>query len=149
MKPIVHRSDCPMSYSLDFFGDKWTPLVFRDIMFYDKTSYLEFLGSSEKIASNILTDRLNVLHNEGFLIKSVSPTNKSKFIYGLTDKGIALVPLMVELLIWGAEFNPDGGPQAVLDKIKRNKNIFIKELQEKLTARRKSLDQSSILKTRT
>ena len=139
MKPIIHRSDCPMSYSLDFFGDKWTPLIFRDIMFWDKTSFGEFLGSSEKIATNILNDRLSLLHREGFLLKSVSPSNKSKFIYGLTDKGIALVPLMVELLIWGAQFNPDGGPELVLEKINRNKKMFIKELQEKLTSRRKSL----------
>lgn len=139
MKTIVHRSDCPMSYSLDFFGDKWTPLILRDVMFYDKTTFSEFLGSAEKIATNILTDRLNMLNNEGFLIKSVSPTNKSKFVYGLSDKGINLVPLMVELLIWGALYSPDGGPQLVLDKIKKNKTIFIKELQEKLASRRKLL----------
>jgi DNA-binding HxlR family transcriptional regulator len=144
MKSIIHRSDCPMSYSLDFFGDKWTPLILRDIMFYDKTSYSEFLASSEKIATNILTDRLNILHNEGFVIKRISPLNKSKFIYGLTDKGIELVPLMIELLIWGAKFNPDGGPETVLDKIKKNKNKFIKELQQKLMEKRKLLDETMI-----
>lgn len=134
-----------MSYSLDYFGDKWTPLILRDMMFYDKTSYSEFLASSEKIATNILTDRLNILHKEGFLIKSISPLNKSKFIYGLTDKGIELVPLMVELLIWGAKFNPDGGPQLVLDKIKKNKSKFIKEIQEKLLNKRKLFDDDSII----
>lgn len=139
MKPVTHRSVCPMSYSLDFFGDKWTPLILRDIMFFDKTSYSEFLGSDEKIATNILTDRLNLLHREGFLIKSISPSNKSKFIYGLTDKGIKLVPLMAELLVWGAEFNPEGGPQPILDQISKNKNKFIKNLQEKLVSRRKAL----------
>lgn len=140
MKTIAHRSVCPVSFALDYFGDKWTLLILRDMMFYQKASYSEFLNSSEKIASNILTDRLNLLYSEGFLIKTISPSNKSKFIYGLSDKGIALVPVMVELLIWGATFNNfASGPEELLDKIKKNKPKFIQEVQEKLIQEREEL----------
>jgi DNA-binding HxlR family transcriptional regulator len=136
MKAIVHRSECPLSFSLDFFGDKWTLLILRDIMLYDKGSFIEFLASDEKIATNILTDRLNMLHSEGFLVKSVSPQNKSKFVYTLTEKGIALVPMLIELLVWGSQFNGGGGPPEVVNKLKKGKNKYIKELQEKLESKR-------------
>lgn len=142
MKTIIHRSDCPMSFSLDFFGDKWAPLILRDIMFWDKSSYGEFLASEEKIATNILSDRLAMLYKEGFLVKNVSPNNKSKFIYTLTDKGIDLVPLMVELMIWGSRYISFCCPELYVEKVRTNKEQFIRETQEKLLSERHTLLKS-------
>ena len=80
MKPIKPRSGCPVSYTLDFFGDKWSLLIMRDMAIEGKVSYGEFLNSDEKIATNILADRLAMLEENGFITKNVAPDKKSKII---------------------------------------------------------------------
>lgn len=138
MKTIERRSTCPINYSVEIFGDKWMLLLLRDLMFNGKNSFLEFRASEEKISSAVLTEKLNMLLNEGIVSKVTSPRNASKFLYLLTDKGIELVPAMVEFLNWGSRYNPDGGPKSWLDRIKQNKKKAITELQDKLRSERRS-----------
>ena len=138
MKTIGKRSTCPINYSVEIFGDKWMLLLLRDIMFNGKNSFLEFRASQEKISSVVLTEKLNMLLEEGIVTKVVSTKNASKFLYLVTDKGIELVPIMVELLNWGSRHNPDGGPKLLLDRIKQSKKKLIIELQEKLRSERRS-----------
>lgn len=126
------RSDCPISCSLDVFGDKWSLLIIRDIMLRGKLSYSEFLLSEEKIATNILVNRLSVLEAENILSKRVSPTNKSKFIYCLTKKGIDLLPIVIEIMDWGAKYNANCPRRELGKKIKKDKAGVIKEYLEKL-----------------
>lgn len=126
------RSDCPISCSLDVFGDKWSLLIIRDVMLRQKLSYSEFLKSEEKIATNILVNRLNVLEAENILKKRVSPTNKSKFIYSLTKKGIDLLPIIIEIMDWGAKYNVNCPRRELGKKIKKDKAGVIKEYLEKL-----------------
>ena len=126
------RSDCPISCSLDVFGDKWSLLIIRDIMLRGKLSYSEFLQSEEKIASNILVNRLSVLEAEQILTKSVSPANKSKFIYSLTEKGIDLLPIVIEIMDWGAKYNANCPRKELGKKIKKDKAGAIKEYYQKL-----------------
>ncbi len=126
------RSDCPISCSLDVFGDKWSLLIIRDIMLRDKFSYSDFLQSEEKIATNILVNRLNFLEAENILSKEVSPANKSKFIYHLTKKGIDLLPIIIEIMDWGAKYNPDCPRKEVGKRIKKDKAGLIKEYSQKL-----------------
>jgi DNA-binding HxlR family transcriptional regulator len=132
MKEIKQRSDCPISYSLDILGDKWTLLILRDMIFNGKTSYGEFLQSSEKIATNILADRLVVLHSQGLIDKKVAGDKKSKFLYLMTEKGIGLIPTIMELTIWGAKFNPYGGNKALLKELKKDKEATISRYTELL-----------------
>jgi len=132
MKSTIPRSDCPLSYSLDILGDKWTLLILRDMMLSGKSSFSEFMGSTEKIASNILIDRLNMLQSEGFVTRTVSPLNKSKFLYTLSEKSIELVPVVIDLIEWGAKYHPTGEPKSILPQVLRNKSRTIKELQERL-----------------
>src|SRR5258706_10552207 len=95
-----HRSHCPVNLTVEVFGDKWSLLILRDIMFDGKRHFRELLNSEEKIASNILTDRLNMLEREGIISKKPDPGHKQKFIYSLTTAGIDLLPLMVEIGAW-------------------------------------------------
>lgn len=104
------RSDCPISCTLDILGDKWSLLVMRDLLFFEKTSFGEFLLSDEKIARNILSDRLEELQDKEFIIKEVSPVNKSKFLYYPTQKGVDLVPVLIQLADWGKRYNPGSIP---------------------------------------
>ncbi|MBN1987548.1 MAG: helix-turn-helix transcriptional regulator [Prolixibacteraceae bacterium] len=126
------RSDCPISCSLDVFGDKWSLLIIRDIMLRGKMSYSEFLESEEKIATNILVNRLKVLEEENILSKSVSPANKSKFIYRLTQKGVDLLPIVIEIMDWGARYNENCPRRELGKKIQKDKIKVIAEYLEKL-----------------
>lgn len=132
MKEIKPRSQCPVSYTLDFFGDKWSLLIVRDMMLYDKSTYGEFLGSDEKIATNILADRLSMLENCGFVTKMVAQDKKSKFIYHLTEKGIGLVPVVVEMAMWGMLHHPSGMDKALVSALKKDKEGTILGIQKKL-----------------
>ena len=126
------RSNCPISCSLEVFGDKWSFLIIRDIMLRGKVSYSEFLTSEEKIASNILVNRLSVLEAEGIVVKEVSPVNKSKFIYSLTKKGVDLLPIVIEIMDWGAKYNANCPRKEFGKKIKKDKAAVIKELSQLL-----------------
>jgi DNA-binding HxlR family transcriptional regulator len=132
MKSIVKRSACPISYTLDILGDKWSLLILRDMIFAGKSAYGEFLGSEEKIATNILADRLALLESQGIIHKAVSPTNKAKFVYTLTEKGIALLPMIMEITIWGAQFSPDGGNDQLIKALKKDRKGTIKEFTKML-----------------
>jgi DNA-binding HxlR family transcriptional regulator len=134
MKEIIHRSDCPISFSLDYLGDKWALLILRDLIFTEKSTYGEFLTSQEKIATNILADRLKMLEANGFITSTVSAEKKNKFIYNLTEKGIDLVPVITELMIWGSKYDPYDAKD-VIKKLRQDKEGTIKEIRKKLSSR--------------
>jgi DNA-binding HxlR family transcriptional regulator len=138
MKEIQHRSDCPIAYSLDYLGDKWVLLILRDLIFTSKSSYGDFLNSDEKIATNILADRLKLLESNGFIKSSVSPVKKNKFIYNLTEKGIDLIPVIVELMIWGSKYD-SFEVKEVVKKLQNDKEGTIRGLKDKLFNHLKSV----------
>lgn len=86
MKQIVRKSDCPINFALEIFGDRWTFLIVRDLMFKGKHYYGEFLTSEENIATNILADRLALLEMNGIVNKSSDPSHKQKLFIGLHQK---------------------------------------------------------------
>jgi len=124
------RSDCPISCSLDVIGDKWSLLIIRDVMLRGKLSYSEFLNSEEGIASNILVNRLTILEEEEILVREVAPANKSKYIYSLTQKGADLMPIIIELMDWGAKYNKNCPRKELGQKIRRDKAAVVRELSE-------------------
>ena len=101
-----HRSHCPINLALEVFGDKWSLVIIRDIMFDGKRHFRELLQSEEKIASNILTDRLAMLEKEEIISKATDPDHKLKYIYSLTAKGIDLLPIMIEIGAWSLMHKP-------------------------------------------
>ena len=102
----AHRSFCPINLVLEVLGDKWSLLIIRDIMFNGKRHFRELLQSEEKIASNILTDRLAMLERQGVISKTPDPEHKQKYVYNLTLKGIDLLPVIVELGAWSFKHTP-------------------------------------------
>ncbi len=126
------RSACPISFSLDFLGDKWTLLVVRDLVFGGKRHYGEFLKSGESIATNILADRLARLEAGGIIKKSPNPANRVKHVYSLTAKGLDLIPVMLELAAWGAAHDPQtAAPRAFLRRFKNDREGLIKEIRKR------------------
>jgi DNA-binding HxlR family transcriptional regulator len=102
-KKLTYRSDCPISTALDIFGDKWSLLIVREMMFKGKNTYGDFLKGGEKIATNILADRLALLECAGIICKAPHPESKVKILYKLTPKGIDLAPVLVEIIAWSAK----------------------------------------------
>jgi len=98
------RSDCPLNYGLEIFGDKWTLLIIRDLMFFGKRYYSEFLESAEGISTNILADRLNMLEEQQIIVKKKSREHKQKLLYSLTQKGIDLVPVLITIGLWSDQY---------------------------------------------
>lgn len=96
---------CPIVFSLDIFGDAWSLVILRDVLLGDKSHFREFLASEERIASNILSARLETLTREGLLTKEDDPTNKSAAIYKPTQKALDLLPMLFELMRWGIKYN--------------------------------------------
>lgn len=125
MKELKQRSTCPISTSLDVLGDKWTLLILRDMVFTGKSTYGQFLHSAEKIATNVLADRLAVLESQGILTKAVDTGKKSKFTYRLTQKGIDTVPIIVELILWGARHCPTFIDPGLLEELQTSKDAAI------------------------
>jgi len=116
------RSGCPLNFGLEIFGDKWTLLIIRDLMFFGKRYYNEFLSSAEGISTNILADRLALLEKESLIIKSRDEAHKQKVIYSLTEKGIDLLPIILEIGLWS---DKHAGPL-----LNKNKDIILGEVKK-------------------
>jgi DNA-binding HxlR family transcriptional regulator len=102
-----HRSGCPINLTLEVFGDKWSLLIIRDMMFGNRRHFRELLKRSEEgIASNILADRLKRLVEQGMITRADDPTHKQKAIYSLTEKAIQLVPVFAQIGAWGRRHLP-------------------------------------------
>ena len=97
----LERSECPVTNTLDLIGDKWTLLVIRDMLFLKKKSFHEFLKSPEKIATNILTERLKRLEEHEIIEKRPYQKAPVRYEYTLTRRGETLRPLLIEMIRWG------------------------------------------------
>lgn len=133
MEIIKKRSNCPLSGSLDIFGDKWSLLIIRDLVFGNKCTYNDFLRSEEGIATNILASRLKGLEENGVIEKSKHPDSKAKKLYRLTQKGIDLLPIIVEIYIWSDMYlTVPTEIKNTINEAKKNKIEFLKQLTENL-----------------
>lgn len=103
----VQRSGCPINLTLEVVGDKWSPLIIRDMIFGDRRHFRELLTRSEEgISSNILADRLKTLLEQGIITRADDPTHKQKGVYSLTEKGIELLPVLAQMAGWGRKYLP-------------------------------------------
>ena len=125
------RSDCPINFALEIFGDPWSLLLIRDIVYFGKKTYGEFLASEEGMATNILASRLAHLEQQGILVKKPSPADKRKEEYALTEKGLDLIPVLVEMANWSAEYDSDtAAPAAWIALMKADREKMIRLMRE-------------------
>lgn len=119
---------CPIDYGLGIFGDRWTLLVIRDLLFAGKRHFKQLMESPERIASNILTVRLKKLEEKGLISRSPDPDNRKQVVYELTQKGLDLTPMLIELIRWSAAYDPyTAVPKPILDRIAKDRAGFIKD----------------------
>jgi DNA-binding HxlR family transcriptional regulator len=100
------RSHCAVNYGVELFGDRWSLLIIRDIVFAGKKTYGAFLKSEEGIATNVLASRLAFLEAQGILSKAPSLEDGRKDVYTLTEKGLDLIPIMLSIVVWSAQHDP-------------------------------------------
>ena len=101
------QSKCPICYSLDMFGDKWTLLIMRDMLIHGKRYYRDFLKGGEGIATNILADRLKAMAESGLIAKADDPAHAGQATYAPTAKAEALRPILDAMAAWALRFGPD------------------------------------------
>ena len=101
------RTRCPVACALDILGDRWTLLIIRDLMFFEKHEYKDFLAAEEAISTNILSDRLNRLLDYNLIDVVPHPENGTRKLYYLTQKGKGLVETLTYLVRWSSDHLPD------------------------------------------
>lgn len=124
------RSRCPINISLELLGDRWSLLIVRDLMFKGTDSFGGFLTAPEKIATNILSDRLARLEAAGILAKDANPDDARSARYRLTEKGVDLAPVLVEFILWAARYEDTATPPELVAKMKTNRKRFIEGVRK-------------------
>lgn len=126
-KKLMKRSDCPISKVLDLVGDKWSLLILRDMLFFGKETYSDLQNSDEKMATNILSTRLEKLEQEGLISKRASEQDKRKKLYKLTEKGTDMLPILLDMIVWSAKYASDTEiPVGLVEKLKQDREGVIK-----------------------
>ena len=126
-----HRSGCPVSVCLEVFGDRWSLLIVRDMMVRGHRTFKEFQQSGEGISSNILADRLHRLEAAKIITAEAAETDARSIHYRLTEKGIDLAPVLLELLLWGARHEETGAPCAVMAEMAKNREAILSETRRR------------------
>ena len=126
----VRRSGCPISLSLEIFGDTWSLLIVRDLMFKGFRTFNEFLGAGEGIASNVLTDRLSKLEAAGVIDKREHDADARRYEYRLTKKGIDLAPVIVEIVLWSARHERTDAPPQIVRAMATQRAKFLSDIRK-------------------
>jgi DNA-binding HxlR family transcriptional regulator len=130
------RSGCPLNASVEMLGDRWSLLIIRDMMLLGYRSFKQFLNSHERIATNILADRLKRLEHYGIVHSAPDPADGRKQIYSLTQKGLDLAPVLTEMVLWAAA-HEDTGNQALVRIIRKDKQHFLEGVRKRWSAAEK------------
>lgn len=107
MKRATGKSHCPINFGLEVFGDAWSLLVVRDIVYFGRHTFSEFLAAEERIAPSVLANRLTHLEQRGVLVRTRDHSDRRKTSYRLTEAGLALIPVLLEIAAWSARTDPD------------------------------------------
>jgi len=135
MKRTDVKSNCPVNFTLEAVGDPWSLLILRDIMYWGKHTFKEFLASEERITTSVLTDRLLSLEKQGILTKRPYPDDKRRDMYVFTEKGLGLVPIILDMMEWGTKHDPKSmghRRKAFVSRIRKERGQLNSEVQNKL-----------------
>ncbi len=137
------RCDCPITSALDILGDKWMLVIVKQMLLEEAYTFKDFTESDEAIATNILSTKLKMLEEAGILTKSKLPTNRKTNLYLLTEMGLSLTPIIVELALWSDAhlrgMNPAIRRDEGLVHMKADKEGVVAGLQEQYRKMREQL----------
>lgn len=131
---VSFRCDCPITSALDVLGDRWILVIVKQMLIEDAMTFKDFVDSSEAIATNILTNKLKVLEDLGIVRKQKLPNNRKTNLYTLTESGLSLTPIIVELALWSdrylRELNPAMVYNQATEMLRSDKQAFADHLQK-------------------
>lgn len=130
----TRRSGCPISIALETFGDGWSLLIVRDLIFKGLCTFNEFAASGEGIATNILADRLAKLEATGILAKRPDPADARRNHYRLTEKGIDLAPALIEIVLWAARYEETDAPTSTVRAMRSHRAQFLADIRKRWAA---------------
>lgn len=129
------RCNCPFTSALDVLGDKWILVIVKQMLIEGKETFKDFTESEEGIATNILSVKLKFLEEVGLIIKTQRPDNRKTNLYLLTDKGLSLTPILIELAAWSDTYLRDIHPTIVngeaMEFLRNDKTAFANEIEKK------------------
>ncbi len=128
------RSDCPLNATLEVLGDRWSLLIVRDLLFKGRTAYKDFLAGGEGIATNVLADRLRRLVVEGVIEKGRDTADARRLVYRLTTKGLALAPVLVEMIVWGTRHYQTAAPPSTIREMTEHRERFLADIRSRAGA---------------
>ena len=141
------RCDCPFTSAIDVVGDKWMLVIVKLMLLEGKKTFKDFIESEEHIATNILSAKLKLLEELGIITKSKLPNNKKTNLYLLTDRGLALTPILLELAVWSNQQLRDLHPTILdgegLKRIREDKSGFTQWLIEHYRSQHEGLLHAS------
>lgn len=145
--PVNFRCDCPITSAIDILGDKWMLVIVKQMLVDDKWTFKDFIESDEAVASNVLSTKLKMLGELGIISKSKLPNNKKTNLYHLTEMGLSLAPVIVELALWSdgnlRPMNPILRNDEGLEMMKANKQAFTEEITKRYKEKLASIIYSS------
>jgi len=128
-RPRRPRSACPISLALEIFGDSWSLLIVRDLMFKGRKTFRELLEAGEGMATNVLAERLSRLETHGLLEKGRDPVDARRQLYRLTPKGMDLAPVLVEMVLWSAAYLDTDAPPRTVEAMRSDRAAFLDEVR--------------------
>jgi len=140
--PAASSPRCPISFAMSMLGDRWSLLIIRDMMLFGRRRYSEFLTSGEGISTNILADRLKQMQRLGLVEKFSDPCNRKASVYLLTDKGLRLFPVLLEVIRWGQQHDEHSMiTDAMARALRDGGQPLAREIQERVESERLQLQQ--------
>jgi DNA-binding HxlR family transcriptional regulator len=128
------RCNCPFTSALDVLGDKWMLVIVKQMLVEGKETFKDFTESEEAVATNILSAKLKLLEESGIILKTKRPDNKKVNLYLLTEKGLALAPVLVELAAWSdgnlRDIHPSITDGTGMEHLRTDKAAFAQALQQ-------------------
>src|SRR5262245_44443256 len=135
MKRTDRKSDCPINFCLEAVGDPWSLLILRDIALFGRHTYKEFLSSGERITTSVLAQRLAGLEKRGIIKKEPYPTDKRRDTYVLTEKGLGLIPVLLDMMEWGTTHDPKSAghrKKDFVERIRKERGLLTRKTIEKV-----------------
>lgn len=135
MRRRRRRSDCPVHFGLEVFGDPWSLLIVRDLMLKERSTYTDFLRAEEGIATNVLAERLALLEQQGIVTTEREPINGRATRYALTPKGIDLMPVLLDVIAWSEKYDADTAAEPdFVQRLRTDRQGLERELRDQLEA---------------
>ncbi len=135
MKRYDRKSACPVNFCLEAIGDPWSLLILRDIGLFGKHTYKGFLASTERITTSVLADRLANLVRLGIITREPHPTDGRQGYYTMTEKGIDLIPILLDMMEWGTKYDPQSAghrKKALVTRIKDERSALVREMMARV-----------------